>query len=307
MVRNWVIAPFNFDNRELFEHVWKFDRENGTIAIGWGCGDMPDLPRPELEVHLEDIFVANEWYLRDRHQLLKFMHDIQPGDRVIARGGRKRVVGIGEAIGRAYFDQQKAKVRAGEVYSYESENFLPVKWESVQDIDFPKQVFGMQTVTEMSEERFNEVFSSSPLEEASQFSGDEGSRFALEKHLEDFLVVNFDKVFSGNLRLLQEDELRGRQYPTDIGIIDILALDPFSNSYVVIELKRDKSSDVVVGQTLRYMGWVKRFLCREDQDVKGLIICRDSDERLDYALSMVPEISIQYYRVDFQLMNLPAS
>ena len=123
--------------------------------------------------------------------------------------------------------------------------------------------------------------------------------------MEEFMVSNFRKVFSGALSLQRGPEELGRQYNTDVGIIDILAWESESNSYVVIELKRDRTSDVVVGQTLRYMGWVKQFLCQSDEDVRGLIICGDSDERLDYALSMVPNIGIQYYRVDFQLLDLP--
>ena len=99
----------------------------------------------------------------------------------------------------------------------------------------------------------------------------------------------------------------GRQYHTDVGIIDILAWKPAANSYVVIELKRGKSSDEAVGQTLRYMGWVKEFLCMEGESVTGLIICRDSDEKLDFALSMVPEIGVQFYQVDFRLSDRPST
>ena len=74
-------------------------------------------------------------------------------------------------------------------------------------------------------------------------------------------------------------------------------------NYVVIELKKGKSSDVVVGQILRYMGWIKEHLCENDkQGVRGIIICRDRDERLDYALSMIKNIvEVRLYRVDFRL------
>jgi restriction system protein len=50
----------------------------------------------------------------------------------------------------------------------------------------------------------------------------------------------------------------------------------------VIELKNGRSSDQVIGQTLRYMGWVKDELCKDGQAVKGRIICRDSDLKLSY-------------------------
>ena len=52
------------------------------------------------------------------------------------------------------------------------------------------------------------------------------------------------------------------------------------------------------------MGWVKENLCREGEDVRGLIICKDTDERLVYALEMVRDIiQVKLYSVDFQLAD----
>jgi restriction system protein len=52
------------------------------------------------------------------------------------------------------------------------------------------------------------------------------SNFALEKHLEDFLVTNWTQTELGkNYDIFQEDgELVGQQYPSDTGPIDILAV-----------------------------------------------------------------------------------
>jgi len=50
------------------------------------------------------------------------------------------------------------------------------------------------------------------------------------------------------------------------------------------------------------MGWVKDNLCQEEENVKGLIICKDVDERLTYALGIVQDIvQVKRYSVDFQL------
>lgn len=43
----------------------------------------------------------------------------------------------------------------------------------------------------------------------------------------------------------------------------------------MIELKRDKSSDAVVGQILRYMGWVQKHLAENGELVSGLIIATE--------------------------------
>jgi len=49
--------------------------------------------------------------------------------------------------------------------------------------------------------------------------------FALEKHLEEFLVVNWDKTDFGRTHdIYEEDGENGQQYPTDTGPMDILAI-----------------------------------------------------------------------------------
>ena len=72
-------------------------------------------------------------------------------------------------------------------------------------------------------------------------------------------------------------------FDSDVGPIDILAVEADSNSFVIIKLKKARTSDQVVGQILRYMGWVKKNLCKDGQGVKGIVICREADERFSYA------------------------
>ena len=99
----------------------------------------------------------------------------------------------------------------------------------------------------------------------------------------------------------------GQQYGTDVGPIDILATDKSKDTIVVIELKKGRESDRVIGQILRYMGWVRENLATEDQDVRGLIICQEADPKLQYALSMVDNIQVKYYEIDFRLLDSPNS
>ena len=130
--------------------------------------------------------------------------------------------------------------------------------------------------------------------------------FVLEKYLEDFIVSNFDTIFRGELRIYEDAQGNdGQQYPTDIGPIDILAFEPKLKSFVVIELKKGRPSDQVIGQLLRYMGWVKKSLCISGQAVKGLVICRDPDPKLSYALEMTNNIDVRYYSVSFKLGEAP--
>ena len=126
--------------------------------------------------------------------------------------------------------------------------------------------------------------------------------FYMENQLEDFIISNWDNTQLGKKYdlIYEEGDLKSKQYRTDIGIIDILARDKKTNSYVVIELKRNQTSDDTVGQLMRYMGWVKIEL--KDNNVKGIIIAGKYDKKLDYALEYAPfDTDVFIYNVSFTL------
>jgi restriction system protein len=129
--------------------------------------------------------------------------------------------------------------------------------------------------------------------------------FALEKHLEDFLVQNWAKTQLGkDYDIFVEDgEIVGQQYETDTGPIDILAQRKDKKELLVLELKRGRASDVVVGQVLRYMGYAQEELAEEGQAVRGVIIALEDDQRLRRALAAVPNIDFFRYLVSFTLQK----
>ncbi len=129
--------------------------------------------------------------------------------------------------------------------------------------------------------------------------------FAMERHLEDFLVQNWGStVFGKTHDIYAEDgELVGKQYPTDSGPIDVLAVSRDRKELLVIELKRGRASDAVVGQLLRYMGYVMEELAEEGQQVHGVIIALDDDLRLRRALAAARGITFYRYQVDFKLVK----
>lgn len=129
--------------------------------------------------------------------------------------------------------------------------------------------------------------------------------FAMEKHLEDFLVRNWERTELGKkYDLIEQDgEFVSSQYRTDVGIIDLLVRDKETKRYVVIELKKGQTSDTTVGQVARYMGWVKKKLA-DDQEVNGIIIARANDQQLQYALQMVPNVELFVYKVSFALERI---
>ena len=125
--------------------------------------------------------------------------------------------------------------------------------------------------------------------------------FYMEKQLEDFIIHNWDSTELGDKYdlIVEEGDMVSQQYKTDIGFIDILAKDKIDGSYVVIELKKNQTSDDTVGQIARYMGWIKQK--KNDEKVKGIIIAGEYDKKLEYALQIVTGIEVFLYKVDFKL------
>lgn len=138
---------------------------------------------------------------------------------------------------------------------------------------------------------------------ATDESIEDPSMFALEKHLEDFLVKNWDHTeLSKHYDIYEEDGKKvGQQYSSDTGPIDILAVSKDKKEILVIELKKGRASAVVVGQIQTYMGYVKEELLERGQVVKGIIISLEGDERLRNALRVTENIDFYTYTINFKL------
>ena len=130
--------------------------------------------------------------------------------------------------------------------------------------------------------------------------------FVFEKYLEEFLVSNWNSLDLGSKYDRYEEERDGKRikFRTDTGEIDILARSKDETEFLVIELKKGRTSDRVVGQTLRYMGYIQSELANSNQGVKGLIIALEDDVGTRRALSQVPQqIDFKRYKINFQLIN----
>lgn len=136
-------------------------------------------------------------------------------------------------------------------------------------------------------------------------TGKERSSFMFERHLEEFLISNWENTKLGQqYKIYEENGVQvGKQYRTETGPLDILAISKDETEFLVVELKRDRASDEVVGQTLRYMGWVRKHLCMENQDVSGCIVALRGDPRLEHALYEVRNINFMRYEIDFRLIE----
>lgn len=303
MPRYWVMAPFEANPAEQFEKVWQFDLANNVISLGFSrLGDTSALSREQLAAVVAKTYPDKPASTRSliANMFWSFYHEMLPGDIVVARRGRKGLAGIGRVVGPPAYSPGRASTD-------KHGNVLPVEWQaSPRDKRFSEFVFPMHTLSPLTEEAYRNVVgdpttSAEPLDQI-----DDPASFVLEKYLEDFIVTNFSSIFKGEFKIYVDDEgNEGQQYSTDIGPIDILAQTSAGDSFVVIELKRGRPSDQVVGQVLRYMGWVKKNLCGSGQGVRGLVICHEADPKLAYALAMTDLVDVRYYSVSFKLRESP--
>lgn len=117
---------------------------------------------------------------------------------------------------------------------------------------------------------------------------------SLEKDLRDYLASNPAAIEKGLTIVQKEFDTK------EIGRIDLLCKDK-NGKAVVVELKKGRKSDEVIGQILRYIGWVMK---NQKTNVRGIIVVNEPDDRLEYAVAPLKNmIDIKYYRLKFEISN----
>jgi hypothetical protein len=117
--------------------------------------------------------------------------------------------------------------------------------------------------------------------------------FESEEELQKYLEQNWEATKLGS----EWELVQGGHYDTgEIGIIDLLAKHRDQLRWLVVELKVRKTSDEVLGQVLRYIGWVKHRRATKSEAVEGLIIALEPDARTLFGLLCVPNIQMMCYQ-----------
>jgi hypothetical protein len=125
--------------------------------------------------------------------------------------------------------------------------------------------------------------------------------FDSEEDLQKYLAQHWDATSLGKDWKLYG---KGHVNTREIGIIDLLAQHRHRPSWLVVELKVRKTSDEVLGQVLRYMGWVKQNLAGEDDTVEGLIIASGTDPQTWYGLKCLSNVRMMCYRLRDNALEL---
>jgi restriction system protein len=128
--------------------------------------------------------------------------------------------------------------------------------------------------------------------------------FAFESHLEDFIVENWNStVFGKDYDIYKENGEKGTQISVSGGRLDILAVKKDQSELLVVELKRGRASDPVVGQMLRYISMVEDELAVEGQTVRGVIIALSDDANIRAALRYQKNVEFMRYEIKFNLIQ----
>jgi tetratricopeptide (TPR) repeat protein/RecB family endonuclease NucS len=122
----------------------------------------------------------------------------------------------------------------------------------------------------------------------------------LEESIEQ-MMKDGQSVFGRKLKMYESpDGMYGRQFIIPgHGRIDLLAEDTESGEIVVIELKKDESHDIVVGQISMYLAWVRENLAKENQNVIGLICVFSVSPKLRLAAKSIPGLELFEYGMQF--------
>ena len=119
----------------------------------------------------------------------------------------------------------------------------------------------------------------------------------LESAIEQFLVDHWDETPFAERGV----QLHEQQYTIPTGIVDLLGWQRQRRAWWVIELKRGKAEDRVIGQLLRYTGWMREEYLRAKQDVRGVILAREASDKLKYAVAEIPHAEIWTFGDDLTI------
>ncbi|MCW4006114.1 MAG: endonuclease NucS [Candidatus Bathyarchaeota archaeon] len=154
-----------------------------------------------------------------------------------------------------------------------------------------KEILQLKKYTSVNDILWNAVQNESGSEEAQPNSY---TSVSLENDLRDYLAQHPTLIEPG-LKLVE------KEFDTqEVGRIDLLLRDRL-NCEVVVELKRGKKNDEVVGQISRYLGWVMK---NRTPRARGIIIVNEHSNRLEYSLiPLKDKVKVKYYRVNFEITD----
>ena len=160
MNNNWVIAPFTFEQPKNWQRAWEANLERGFISIGWRLlGKTEGKSKSQIKAKYRKTYPEESASAASSVAgILRRFHQIEIGDTIVARRGRKSIASVGVATSRAYFDKSMAAGSFPKGRHFPFANHIDVDWNSEAcDLEFEKTVFGMLTVHGISDAKLQRL------------------------------------------------------------------------------------------------------------------------------------------------------
>jgi hypothetical protein len=218
------------------------------------------------------------------------------GDLAILREYGTGIWGVCEVTGSWVDDPEatkKHKIEAG---------WFPIakaqKWDTTLPYELIKEDLSNQNhrlrIARATSEDHSTIQLALRIYQRLGYGATDGDFFVLEMGLEEAVKANLKQL---RLRLADASIQQQCNLGLGIGRTDLICLDEQDN-FAVLELKAVHSSDSVVGQILRYMGFVRENWAEKDgKTVTGIILTPSYDEQLRLAAK---EAGIKVLRVRMQ-------
>jgi len=173
------------------------------------------------------------------------------------------------------------------------DEFIEKYWPSGKTSKGQNQLKGLRRL-------FDSYSNDAGIEEDEIEEEGEGTSFAYEEDLKNYLANNLSIIEPGMNLYKDENDVDGIEYPVDPNNkrIDILAVDK-NGIPVVIELKVSRGYEKVIGQCLYYKNRVKKLL--ETEKVRVVIIAREISQNLKTATEDLQDVQLFEYILSVKL------
>lgn len=133
--RYWIYAPGEGSN------MWEEFYEKGIMGIGWSeLGDLKQFStKNAMKIRMKEIYGEEYSYINDGHATWQFANEIEIGDIIFAKKGRKNIIGRGVVTSEYIFDDSRTKYK----------NIHKVRWTHKGEWDHEGQ-FSLKTLTEVT-------------------------------------------------------------------------------------------------------------------------------------------------------------
>ncbi|MFP4417128.1 MAG: endonuclease NucS domain-containing protein [Chitinispirillaceae bacterium] len=127
--------------------------------------------------------------------------------------------------------------------------------------------------------------------------------FIQENQLLTYLAKHLEVIEEGLEFFVDDAGNDGFEYQTDIGRIDLLAVDR-EGGLIVVQIEKVYSAQSSSGQLLGFRNWVKKHVAN-GRKVRAYLIGSKIPDTVRYALSQLDDVFLKEYELNISLRDVP--